>query len=368
VSGPRMLIMTPRFEIAVARLDSDERGSVPMRRIAVINQKGGVGKTTTTVTVAAALARWGYRVLLIDMDPQGHLTLHLGMDLTTSSPTTYDVLTRATPISQARRLVRDNLWCVGSHIELAAAEPELMGVVGREMILRDALDAEHDSYDYVLIDCPPSLGLLTLNALAAAWELFVPVQPHFLALQGLGNLLKTVSLVNQRINPSLKVNGVIVCMYEAGTRLATEVVNDLQAFLEQAGKASSPWAGARVFKTRIRRNIRLAECPSHGLTIFDYAAKSNGAVDYEMLAAEVAGRPVPYGDRSEVEDTGTAMTSNGSSVPAPVVPTESAMSAECAGAAPSSLESLPPEVDSASEEHAACSWAPGPGGAERATL
>jgi chromosome partitioning protein len=264
-----------------------------MRRIAVINQKGGVGKTTTAVNLGAALARTGERVLLIDLDPQGHLTLHLGMDRADGSPTTYDLLARSIPISQARRPVKENLWCVGACIELAAAEPELMGVVGREMILRDLIDAEEGRYDYVLVDCPPSLGLLTLNALAAVRELFVPVQPHFLALQGLGNLLKTVNLVSRRVNPKLRVGGILLCMFESGTRLAGKVVDDLRSFLEQAGKASMPWAEARLFETRIRRNIKLAECPSHGLTIFDYAPKSHGAVDYEMLAAEVSGKPMP---------------------------------------------------------------------------
>jgi chromosome partitioning protein len=272
-----------------------------MRRIAVINQKGGVGKTTTAVNLGAALARMGERVLLLDLDPQGHLTLHLGMDPTDASPTTYDLLTRSTPISRARRPVRENLWCVGAYIELAAAEPELMGVVGREMILRDLIEAEEGQYDYVLVDCPPSLGLLTLNALAAVRELFVPVQPHFLALQGLGNLLKTVNLVSQRINPQLRVSGILLCMFESGTRLAGEVVDDLRSFLDQAGKASMPWAGARLFDTRIRRNIKLAECPSHGVTIFDYAPKSHGAIDYEVLAAEVSGRPMPMADKVQVD-------------------------------------------------------------------
>jgi len=264
-----------------------------MRRIAVINQKGGVGKTTTTANLGAALARRGNRVLLIDLDPQGHLSLHLGMDLDGTSATTYELLTRATSIGQAQQQVADSLWCVGAHIELAAAEPELMGVVGREMILRDLVEAQADQYDYVLMDCPPSLGLLTLNALAAAREVFIPVQPHFLALQGMGNLLKTVGVVAQRINPGLRVTGIILCLFETGTRLAGEVVEELKGFLADARQASMPWAHAKLFHTRIRPNIKLAECPSHGKAIFDYAASSNGAADYEMLAAEVAGEQAP---------------------------------------------------------------------------
>ncbi len=272
-----------------------------MRRIAIINQKGGVGKTTTTVSLGAALARMGHRVLLIDLDPQGHLTLHLGIDLDDGAPTTYELLTRSVAVDRARRWVDNRLWCIGSHIELAAAEPELMGVVGREMILRDLIEPHCDQYDYVLMDCPPSLGLLTLNALAAAHEVFIPVQAHFLALQGMGNLLKTVGLVSQRINPDLRVTGIVLCMFESGTRLAGEVVEELQGFLAEAGKASLPWASARLFNTRIRRNIKLAEAPSHGKVIFDYAAASHGATDYELLAAEVAGRSVAVEPSPPVE-------------------------------------------------------------------
>ncbi len=270
-----------------------------MRRIAVINQKGGVGKTTTTVNLGAALALMGERVLLIDLDPQGHLTLHLGLDFDGTLPSTYDLLTQGLPLHQVRRAAKDNLWCVGSNIELAAAEPELIGMSGREMILRDRLDAEGDAYDYVLIDCPPSLGLLTLNALAAVREVFVPLEPHFLALQGLGNLLKTVNLVSQRINPQLRVSGILLCKHESSTRLAAEVVEDIKGFLELAGKASSSWASAKLFETKVRRNIKLAECPSHGLTIFDYAPKSNGALDYAMLASEITGKPMPAYDTDE---------------------------------------------------------------------
>ena len=288
-----------------------------MRRIAIINQKGGVGKTTTTVTLGAALARMGNRVLLIDLDPQGHLTLHLGMDLDGSSPTTYDLLTRSTPVSRARQQVEDRLWCVGAHIELAAAEPELVSVVGREMILRDRLEAQPDPYDYVLMDCPPSLGLLTLNALAAAREVFIPIQAHFLALQGMGNLLKTVSLVSQRINPDLRVSGIILCMFESTTRLAGEVVEELQGFLAEAGKASMPWAHARLFDTRIRRNIKLAECPSHGKTIFGYAPTSNGAMDYEMLALEVAGERPNRDGQVDTDDPIAAVEQTDAPVPDP---------------------------------------------------
>jgi chromosome partitioning protein len=279
-----------------------------MRRIAVTNQKGGVGKTTTTVNLGAALAHMGYRVLLIDLDPQGHVALHLGLDLDDTTPTTYDVLTRSIPVSQVRRLVKENLWCVGSDTALAAAIPELMGVVGREMVLRDALDADSESYDYILMDCPPALDLLTLNAMAAAWEVLVPLEPHFLALQGFGELLKTVNLVSQRINPRLRVTGVVLCKFESATRLSSEVVDDLDAFLRQAGRVGSPWAGARVFQARIRRNIKLAESPSHGLSIFEYEKGCNGAIDYQQLALEVAGGPADGSVAARLDPGASSMT------------------------------------------------------------
>jgi len=258
-----------------------------MRRIAVINQKGGVGKTTTAVNLGAALAAAGKRVLLVDLDPQSHLTLHLGLDPAAECGSTYELLTQSRPLAELVRPVGENLWAVGSHIDLAAVEVELVSTIGREVILRDALDSDRTDYDYVLIDCPPSLGVLTINALAAAHEVFIPLQPHYLALHGLSKLLETVALVARRINPQLRVTGVIVCMHESGTRLATEVLEDVAQFLRAAQGHDVPWAGAQIFKTFVRRNIKLAECPSHGLTIFQYAPKSNGAEDYGALAAEV---------------------------------------------------------------------------------
>lgn len=267
-----------------------------MRRIACINQKGGVGKTTTAVNLGAALARAGNRVLLIDLDPQAHLSLHLGQDPAAGLPGSYELLTGggSASIAKVRNKAGSNLWVVPSSIDLAAAEVELVSVVGREVILRDLLD-QHvggangriPQYDYVIMDCPPSLGVLTLNGLCAAKEVFIPLQPHYLALQGLGKLLETVSLVSRRINPDLKVTGVVVCMNDAGTRLANEVVEDVRSFLDSARNTAVPWAGARLFNTMIRRNIKLAEAPSYGKSIFDYAADSNGAKDYEQLAQEV---------------------------------------------------------------------------------
>jgi chromosome partitioning protein len=258
-----------------------------MRQIAVINQKGGVGKTTSCANLGAAVAATGQSVLLIDLDPQAHLTMHLGIEPDSEKPSIYNVLTDRTPITEAVAVVRDNLHIVPSHIDLAAAEMELISVVGREVVLRDALAGVSQRYDLIMIDCPPSLGVLTINGLAAMHEVLVPMQPHFLALQGLGKLLETIRLIKDRINPHLRVSGVILCMYEAGTRLAGEVTADLSAFLDASRGSDAPWADARVFQTIVRRNIKLAECPSHGLAIYDYAPESNGAKDYAALAAEL---------------------------------------------------------------------------------
>jgi chromosome partitioning protein len=260
-----------------------------MRRIAIINQKGGVGKTTTAVNLAAALARLGRRVDVLDLDPQAHATTHLGVEPDGERPSIYDVLVRGRPLAEVRTEIGDGLSLVGSDINLAAAEVELAGVVGREVLLREALerDAEAGREDYTLMDCGPSLGVLTLNALAAAEEVFIPLQPHFFALHGLSKLLETTALVGRRINPALRVTGIVVCLYEAGTKLAQEVMRDLHAFLDACRGRDTPWAEARVFTSRIRRNIKLAECPSHGKTIFAYAPTCPGAADYLALAREV---------------------------------------------------------------------------------
>lgn len=262
-----------------------------MRRIAVINQKGGVGKTTTTVNLAAALARAGKRVGVLDLDPQAHATAHLGQEPDGSRPSMYNALVENTPLRLVRWQAAEHLWLMGADINLAAAEMELAGVVGREVILRDLLENdrldEGSSFDYLLMDCGPSLGVLTLNALAAANEVFIPLQPHYLALHGLGKLLETTALVGKRINPVLGVTGIVLCLYESTTRLSAEVVRDLHAFLEKNRDAAVPWAKAQVFQSRIRRNIKLAECPSFGRSIFDYAPGSHGAEDYTALGREV---------------------------------------------------------------------------------
>jgi chromosome partitioning protein len=265
-----------------------------MRTIAIINQKGGVGKTTTAVNLSAALARNGQRVGLVDIDPQAHASLHLGLDPRSSVPTVYDLLTEETKIADLWQRAgssptpeEENLWVAASHIDLAAVEVELAGVVGREVILRDKLADAASEFDYVLIDCPPSLGILTINALAAADDVFLPLQPHFLALHGLSKLLKTIGLVNERLNDRLQLAGVVLCLYESGTKLAAEVSKDVDQFFKEARKGGRAWSAVRLFETRIRRNIRLAESPSFGQSIFEYAPTSPGAEDYGALGGEV---------------------------------------------------------------------------------
>ncbi len=261
-----------------------------MRRIAVLNQKGGVGKTTTAVNLAAALALAGQRTQVLDLDPQAHASLHLGLTPGRSGPSLYEGLTEGLPLSKIRQTVATNLSICPSHIDLAGAELELLGTVGREVILRDQITADSESFDYILMDCPPSLSVLTLNALCAATEVLIPLQAHFLALHGLSKLLETVNLVSKRVNRELKVGGIVLCLYDAGTRHGGEVIEDLQAFFETRRDADAPWGDAQVFRTRIRRNIRLAECPSFGQSIFDYSPSSRGAEDYASLAAEIQGQ------------------------------------------------------------------------------
>lgn len=260
-----------------------------MRKIAVINQKGGVGKTTTAVNLSAALAENGKRVCLIDLDPQAHASLHLGINVVDNQTNVYDVLCGDALLADARRWTSPTLSVVPANLDLAAAELELSGEVGREVILRDKMELDEETFDFVILDCPPSLGVLTLNALTSVDEVLLPLQPHFLALHGLSKLLRTIEIVAKRLNPSLKLSGVVLCMYESSTRLAAEVTRDVEDFFRQQANGSSVWAGAKFIETRIRRNIRLAEAPSFGQSILEYAPTSNGAEDYRQLALEVLG-------------------------------------------------------------------------------
>jgi chromosome partitioning protein len=259
-----------------------------MRTIAVINQKGGVGKTTTSVNLAAGLARAGRRVCLVDLDPQGHASLHLGIEAVTGQDSVYQVFAGARTLDEVRQLAAENLWVVPSDLDLAAAELELVDAPGREHVLRKALEQSQtfQDVDYLLMDCPPSLGVLTINALCLAREVFIPLQPHFFALQGLSKLMETSAVVTRRLNRELRISGIVLCMYETGTRLAADVTDDLQRFLG-ASDPQAPWSGARVFGTRVRRNIKLAEAPSFGQSIFAYAPGSPGAQDYGALVLEV---------------------------------------------------------------------------------
>ena len=272
------------------RTGGDAAAASP-RIVAMLNQKGGVGKTTSAVNLGAALAESGQRVCLIDLDPQAHLTLHLGIEADRDRPTVYDLL--IDPDCRADDVVirdaRPNLDAILAEVDLAGAESELAAAPERQGILGRAFAPIADRYDVVLIDCPPSLGLLTLNALALATEVVVPMQAHFLALQGVGRLLETVGLVCRSVNPGLRVSGIILCMHEGQTTLAREIVADLDAFFaaardrEDAGGRNGPrvpWSTCRVLRPAIRRNIKLAEAPSFGQTIFDYAPWCPGALDY----------------------------------------------------------------------------------------
>ena len=259
-----------------------------MRSICVMNQKGGVGKTTTSVNLAAGLAKQGRRVCLIDLDPQGHSSLHLGVDAFGQTPTIYDVLSGTKTLAEVKQLAADHLWVVPSDLDLAATEVELVDTPGRELILRGAVERliQQHPFDYIVMDCPPSLGVLTINALTTAKEVFIPLQPHFLALQGMSKLFETTALVKRRLNRDLKVSGIILCLYETATRLAAVITDDLIRFLEQSDP-QAPWKNAKIFDSRIRRNIKLAESPSFGQSIFDYAPKSSGAMDYAALVSEI---------------------------------------------------------------------------------
>ncbi len=261
--------------------------------VAVINQKGGVGKTTTTVNLGVALAELGKSVLLIDLDPQANMGTHLGVDVN-EGPTVHDVLARDVKLKDAvRETGEPGVSVVCSNLDLSAAEMELVSTVGRETLLRDALevlDSESPGhYDTVLLDCPPSLGILTINALSASSRVLVPLQAEFFALQGMAKLTEIIALVQRRLNPAVELSGIVACKVDRRTKLTQEVLEEVRRFF-----------GDRLMETVIRPNVKLAEAPSYGQSVISYAADSNGAADYRRLAREWAGVPLtdeaPAGD------------------------------------------------------------------------
>ena len=250
------------------------------RVIAVTNQKGGVGKTTTAVNLAACLAEAGFDVLLLDMDPQANASAGLGVRAEDPRLTSYGVLGGAAGIGDVTvPTVIEHLWVVPACADLAGAVVELANADGNEYVLEYALDGHVSAYDFVFIDCPPSLGVLTINALVAAREVLVPVQSEYYALEGLAALLETIGLVQEHLNPELAMLGVVVTMYDGRTRLGREVAGEVREHL-----------GERVFQTIVPRNVRLSEAPSHGLPISRYDATCAGSDAYFDLAKEVVSR------------------------------------------------------------------------------
>ena len=244
--------------------------------IVVANQKGGVAKTTTSVNLAASLAHYKKNVLLIDLDPQGNASSGLGINKAALEHSTYDVLVNFVPIDKITIEINKKLSIVPAKVELAGAEMELVSAISRESRLKNALEDVRDTYDYIIIDTPPSLGLLTLNALTAADSFLVPIQCEYFALEGLSQLLSTIKIVQKNLNPKLEMEGILMTMFDNRTNLANQVVADVKENFKE-----------KVFKTIIPRNVRLSEAPSFGMSIIDYDIKSKGAETYLALAKEV---------------------------------------------------------------------------------
>ena len=255
-----------------------KKGEIKMGRIiAVANQKGGVGKTTTSINLSACLAALGQKVLAIDMDPQGNMTSGLGIDKNEIENTVYELILGEKEIKDVIfKDALENLDVLPTNIDLAAAEIELIGVEDKEFIIHDAVETIRSDYDFIIIDCPPSLNTLTINAMTTADTVLVPIQCEYYALEGLSQLIHTIDLVKDRLNPRLEIEGVVFTMYDARTNLSLQVVENVKENLQQT-----------IYKTIIPRNIRLAEAPSHGLPINLYDPRSAGAESYMLLAEEV---------------------------------------------------------------------------------
>ena len=247
------------------------------RIIAVTNQKGGVGKTTTSINLASCLAEAGKKVLLVDIDPQGNATSGVGIEKNGLENTIYDMIIGECEISDCRLVTEiERLDLLPSNVNLSGAEIDLIGIENREFLLKNSLNEIRDEYDFVIIDCPPALSMLTVNAMTAADTVLVPIQCEYYALEGLSQLIHTINLVKERLNPSLEIEGVVFTMYDARTNLSLQVVENVKDNLKQ-----------NVYKTIIPRNVRLAEAPSYGMPINHYDTKSAGAESYRLLAEEV---------------------------------------------------------------------------------
>ena len=250
------------------------------RIIAIANQKGGVGKTTTAINLSACLAEAGKNILVIDLDPQGNTTSGLGIDKDEIEDTVYELMLGECSIRQSiHKTEIENLSIISSNVNLAGAEIELLGINDKEYILKNAVDYIRDDYDFIMIDCPPSLNMLTVNAMTTADSILVPMQCEYYALEGISQLIHTIDLVQERLNPDLKMEGVVFTMYDSRTNLSNEVVDNITNNLQTT-----------IYNTIIPRNVRLAEAPSHGLPINLYDSKSAGAESYRLLAKEVIGR------------------------------------------------------------------------------
>ena len=250
------------------------------RTIVIANQKGGVGKTTTTINLSASLAALGQKVLVIDMDPQGNTTSGLGVEKDAVENTVYELLLGECTLEDClKEHVFENLSVIPSNVNLAGAEIELIGIDNKEYLLKNALAPVKEQYDFIIIDCPPSLNMLTINSMCAGNTVLVPIQCEYYALEGLSQLMHTIELVTDRLNPELEIEGVVFTMYDARTNLSLQVVENVKNNLNQ-----------NIYKSIIPRNVRLAEAPSHGLPITEYDAKSTGAEAYRLLAEEVIHR------------------------------------------------------------------------------